>query len=228
MQLYDRPSLDELDGQRRAWEEGALRRAVERFPERYAEFSTLSGLPIEHVYTPGDVADADYAHDLGMPGEYPYTRGVHATMSARTACGPPACLPALARPRKPTQRYKYLLEQGNMGLSVAFDLATLMGYDTDAPEALGEFGHCGVAISSLADMEILFRWHSAGQSEHQHDDQQPRADDLGHVHRRRRKAGRADGKAARHAAKRHPQGVHRPKRVHLPARTVDAAGDRHD
>jgi methylmalonyl-CoA mutase N-terminal domain/subunit len=102
-----------------------------------------------------DVADLDYLDDLGYPGEYPYTRSVHSTLYR----GKPWTMRMFAgfgTAEETNERYKYLLKQGNMGLSVAFDLATLMGYDTDAPEAIGEFGKCGVAVSSLKDMEILF------------------------------------------------------------------------
>ena len=116
---------------------------------------TTSSESIKVLYTPLDVAGLDYMADLGFPGEYPYTRGIHATMHR----GRPWTMRQFAgfgTAEETNARYKYLLEQGNMGLSVAFDLPTLMGYDTDAPEALGEFGHCGVAISSLKDMEILF------------------------------------------------------------------------
>jgi methylmalonyl-CoA mutase N-terminal domain/subunit len=154
MQLYDRPSLDELDDQRRAWEAGALRKAVDRFPERYAEFSTISGLPIDRVYTPGEVADVDYARDLGLPGEYPYTRGVHAT-GHRGRLWTMRMFAGFGTAEETNQRFKYLLAQGQTGLSIAFDMPTLYGYDTDAPEAEGEFGLCGVACASLADMQVL-------------------------------------------------------------------------
>ena len=116
---------------------------------------TTSGEPIRRLYTPLDVADLDYLDDLGHPGEYPFTRGVHSTLYR----GKPWTMRMFAgfgSAEETNARYKYLLGQGNMGLSVAFDLPTLMGYDTDAPQSLGEFGKCGVAISSLRDMEILF------------------------------------------------------------------------
>ena len=92
--------------------------------------------------------------DLGFPGEYPYTRGVHAT-GHRGRLWTMRMFAGFGTAEETNKRFKYLLEQGNMGLSVAFDLATLMGYDTDSPEALGEFGKCGVAVASLKDMEIL-------------------------------------------------------------------------
>jgi methylmalonyl-CoA mutase N-terminal domain/subunit len=153
--MYDKHKLAELSEQRDKWEETTLQQSLTRFPERKRKFMTTSGEAIERLYTPLDVADLDYLSDLGYPGEYPYTRGIHATLYR----GRPWTMRMFAgfgTAEETNQRYKYLLEQGNMGLSVAFDLPTLMGYDTDAPEALGEFGKCGVAISSLKDMEILF------------------------------------------------------------------------
>ena len=153
--MYDKQKLAELAENQDKWEETTLHKTLSRFPERKEQFITTSSEPIKRLYTPLDVADMDYSQDLGMPGEYPYTRGVHATMY-RGRPWTTRMFAGFGTAEETNARYKYLLEQGNMGLSVAFDLATLMGYDTDAPEALGEFGHCGVAISSPADMEILF------------------------------------------------------------------------
>ena len=155
MPLYDPKSIEEIREQKKQWEETTLKKTIERFPERAEEFITASSEPVERLYTPDDVADMDYARDLGMPGEYPYTRGIHATMY-RGRVWTMRMFAGFGTAEETNQRFKYLLEQGQTGLSVAFDLPTLMGYDTDAPEALGEFGKCGVAISSLADMERLF------------------------------------------------------------------------
>jgi methylmalonyl-CoA mutase, N-terminal domain len=152
--MYDKDKLAELQQQQEKWEETTLQRSQVRFPERKERFLTTSSELIRRLYTPLDVADLDYQADLGFPGDYPYTRGVHATMYR----GRPWTMRMFAgfgTAEETNARFKYLLEQGNMGLSIAFDLPTLMGYDTDAPEALGEFGHCGVAVSSLQDMEIL-------------------------------------------------------------------------
>ncbi|MCW5878590.1 MAG: methylmalonyl-CoA mutase family protein [Anaerolineales bacterium] len=126
-----------------------------RLPERKSEFVTTSSEPIERLYTPLDVAGLDYAQDLGNPGEYPFTRGVHPTLH-RSKLWTMRMFAGFGSAEETNQRFKYLLSQGQTGLSVAFDLATLMGYDTDQPEAEGEFGVCGVAVSSLKDMEILF------------------------------------------------------------------------
>ncbi|MFO7632949.1 MAG: methylmalonyl-CoA mutase family protein, partial [Caldilinea sp.] len=154
MQLYDSKSLDEMGNQIGEWKTGALHKALERFPERYPEFSTISGVPIERVYTPSDVADVDYARDLGLPGEYPYTRGVHAT-GHRGRLWTMRMFAGFGTAEETNQRFKYLLEQGQTGLSIAFDMPTLYGYDSDASEAEGEFGLCGVACASLADMQVL-------------------------------------------------------------------------
>ncbi len=153
--MYDKSKLADLAEARDRWEETTLQQTLSRAPERRESFVTTSGEPIRRLYTPLDVADLDYLDDLGNPGDYPYTRGVHSTLYR----GKPWTMRMFAgfgSAEETNTRYKYLLSQGNMGLSVAFDLPTLMGYDTDAPQALGEFGKCGVAISSLADMEILF------------------------------------------------------------------------
>ncbi|CUS02728.2 Methylmalonyl-CoA mutase, N-terminal domain [Candidatus Promineifilum breve] len=153
--MYDQAKLAQLAESHDRWEETTLHQTLARAPERKEHFVTTSGEPIRRLYTPLDVADLDYADDLGHPGEYPFTRGVHSTLYR----GKPWTMRMFAgfgSAEETNARYKYLLSQGNMGLSVAFDLPTLMGYDTDAPQSLGEFGKCGVAISSLRDMEILF------------------------------------------------------------------------
>jgi len=160
--MFDKKALDELGVARDHWEETTLHRTTAKMPERKDEFITTSGKPIERLYTPLDVADMDYMRDLGFPGEYPYTRGVHAT-GHRGKLWTMRMFAGFGTAEETNARYKYLLSQGNMGLSVAFDLPTLMGYDTDAPEAYGEFGKCGVAISSLKDMEILFQGIPLGE-----------------------------------------------------------------
>jgi methylmalonyl-CoA mutase N-terminal domain/subunit len=140
---------------RARWEANTLRPSLDRLPERRATFTTQSGVPIERVYDETDIPDLDPAADLGLPGEYPFTRGIHPT-GYRSKLWTMRMFAGFGTAEETNARYKYLLAQGNNGLSVAFDLPTLMGYDTDAPEALGEFGKCGVAVSSLQDMELLF------------------------------------------------------------------------
>ena len=153
--MFDAKKLDDLRADRDRWEETTLHQSLSRLPERHEQFTTITGRPVARVYTPLDIAEQDYRRDLGLPGEYPYTRGIHAT-GYRARPWTMRMFAGFGTAEETNARYRYLLEQGNMGLSVAFDLATLMGYDTDAPEALGEFGKCGVAISSLRDMGILF------------------------------------------------------------------------
>ncbi len=152
--MYDRKQLDELRQLLEKWEETTLQHNLGRMPESKSEYLTTSSEPIERIYTPLDVADMDYSRDLGLPGEYPFTRGVHPTMH-RSRLWTMRMFAGFGTAEETNQRFKYLLQQGQTGLSIAFDLPTLMGYDTDEPESLGEFGKCGVAVSSLRDMEIL-------------------------------------------------------------------------
>ncbi len=140
--------------ERKHWRETTRARAVAEHPERREMFVTSSGIPIADVYVPGDIAALDEDRDLGRPGEYPFTRGVQPTMyrgrlwTMRQYAG-------FASAEQTNRRFRYLLEQGQTGLSVAFDLPTQMGYDSDAAWAEGEVGRVGVPISSLADMELL-------------------------------------------------------------------------
>jgi methylmalonyl-CoA mutase N-terminal domain/subunit len=152
--MYDRKKLDELKSSLETWEQASLKKTLTSMPERQNQFITTSSEPINRLYTPLDVADTDYASDLGLPGEYPFTRGVHPTLH-RGKLWTMRMFAGFGTAEETNARFKYLLEQGQTGLSIAFDLATLMGYDTDQPEALGEFGKCGVAVSSLKDMELL-------------------------------------------------------------------------
>lgn len=152
--MYDKKMLDEIKQSLSKWEETSLKKALNQLPERADEFITTSSEPINRLYTPLDIADLDYNTALGNPGEYPYTRGVHPTLH-RSKLWTMRMFAGFGTAEETNQRFKYLLDQGQTGLSIAFDLATLMGYDTDQPEALGEFGKCGVAVSSLKDMEIL-------------------------------------------------------------------------
>ncbi len=122
---------------------------------RSDKFATTSGIPIEPVYTPENISSSEYSQNLGMPGEYPFTRGVHSN-GYRGKLWTMRMFSGFGDAEETNARYKYLLEHGETGLSVAFDYPTLVGLDTDHPEAKGEFGKCGVAVSSLADMEILF------------------------------------------------------------------------
>jgi methylmalonyl-CoA mutase N-terminal domain/subunit len=138
--------------------EEALReyaRAADRMPERPLRFMTTSSEPIERLYSPADFHEAGYLGKVGFPGKWPYTRGVHAT-GHRGRLWTMRMFAGFGSAEETNERFKYLLANGTAGLSVAYDMPTLYGYDTDDPKAEGEFGTCGVAVSSLADMEVLF------------------------------------------------------------------------
>ena len=152
--MYDQEKLEQLRQALKEWQRVKLDKALADKPERQEEFITTSSEPVERLYTPLDLPGFDYVDELGFPGEYPYTRGVHPTMH-RGRLWTMRMFAGFGTAEETNQRFKYLLNQGQTGLSIAYDLPTLMGYDTDAPEALGEFGKCGVAVSSLKDMEIL-------------------------------------------------------------------------
>jgi len=152
--MYDPTKIEALKQQQEKWNQ-KVEAKLAKAPERKKEFTTLSEIPLERLYTPANIPDLDYERDLGFPGEYPYTRGVQPTMfrgrfwTMRQYAG-------FASAEESNQRYKYLLDQGQTGLSVAFDLPTQIGYDSDHPLSQGEVGKVGVAIDSLEDMELLF------------------------------------------------------------------------
>ena len=152
--MFDERGLEEIREALEKWEETTLQQAMATKPERRERFITTSSEPVDRLYTPLDISDMDYVSDLGMPGQYPYTRGIHPTMY-RARPWTMRMFAGFGTAEETNERFSYLLDQGQTGLSIAFDLATLMGYDTDAPEAEGEFGKCGVAVSSLQDMELL-------------------------------------------------------------------------
>ena len=152
--LFSEEALAELSRVVHGWEEGPLAKALQRSPERSEGFNT-SSLDVARLYTPLDIADLDYERDLGFPGEYPFTRGVQPTMyrgrlwTMRQYAG-------FGTAEESNQKFRYLLSQGQTGLSVAFDLPSQLGYDSDDPMAIAEVGQVGVAIDSLYDMETLF------------------------------------------------------------------------
>lgn len=153
--LFEKDDIKQIDQAVTDWEEGKVKKALEKFPERQSEFVNSSGFTVKRLYTPADVQNMDYVHDLGVPAVYPFTRGVQDTMY-RGRFWTMRMYAGFATAEESNQRYKFLIEQGSMGLSVAFDLPTQMGYDSDDRIAQGEVGKVGVAIDSLADMEILF------------------------------------------------------------------------
>ena len=150
----DRPVREGEDPARERWRETLRAKALRAAPERKARFETSSGIETRDLYTPADVAGLDEDHDLGRPGEYPFTRGVQPTMY-RSRFWTMRQYAGFATAEETNRRFRYLLEQGQTGLSVAFDLPTQMGYDSDAQQAEGEVGRVGVPISSLADMAVL-------------------------------------------------------------------------
>ncbi|MEE9198265.1 MAG: methylmalonyl-CoA mutase family protein [Dehalococcoidia bacterium] len=147
--MFDPTQLEVIREQQSRWEEEF--RAARK---RDSLFTTVSGIPLEPLYSPLHLSDTDYVRDIGMPGEYPYVRGIHPT-GYRGRLWTMRMFAGYGTAEETNARYRYLLEQGETGLSIAFDMPTLMGYDTDHAMATGEFGKCGVAVSSLADMEAL-------------------------------------------------------------------------
>jgi len=153
--MFDEKTLENIKAEREKWEQGTLKKALSRSPERKEVFTSISNIPVERLYTPLDVNQINYDSDLGYPGNYPFTRGVQPTMyrgrywTMRQYAG-------FGSAKESNERYRYLLQQGQTGLSVAFDLPTQAGYDSDHPLSMGEVGKVGVAIDSIEDMKVLF------------------------------------------------------------------------
>lgn len=147
--------MPDLKSEFKRWQDTTLKRTIERSPERKPAFATESGIPVKALYTPLDLAGLDHQADLGFPGEYPYTRGVYPSMyrgqlwTMRQYAG-------FGSAEETNRRFRYLLDQGSTGLSIAFDLPTQLGLDSDDPRAEGAVGRVGVAVDSLADMEAIF------------------------------------------------------------------------
>src|SRR5213595_467738 len=139
----------------REWQEKTLAPWLQKFPERQSEFTTLSDVPVNRLYTQADLADFDYARDLADPGQFPFTRGIHKTMY-RGRLWTMRQFSGFGTPEDTNRRFKYLLEHGVTGLSTAFDMPALMGYDADHAMSRGEVGREGVAVSTLKDFEVLF------------------------------------------------------------------------
>ncbi len=137
------------------WQTETLGPALRKHPEAKVRFETVSLEEVDRLYTPADLAELDFSRDISFPGEFPYTRGIHPT-GYRGKMWTMRQFAGFSTPEETNSRFRYLLEQGQTGLSVAYDLPTLMGYDADSPLSEGEVGKCGVAVSSLADMEVLF------------------------------------------------------------------------
>ena len=152
--MIDKKELEKIKHEKKNWEENCYNPLVKKRPERKKKFENLSSNEIKNLYTPEDISHLDFIKDIGFPGKFPFLRGVHATMH-RGRLWTMRQFAGFGSAEETNARYKYLLNHGETGLSVAFDYPTLYGYDTDHPLSRGEFGKCGVAISSLKDMEIL-------------------------------------------------------------------------
>ena len=152
--MFGRQKLKEIKQGKENWEKEIVSKSLEKLPEK-GEFSTSSNIPINRIYTPLDIADFDYLRDLGFPGEYPLIRGVYPTMY-RARLWTMRQYAGFGTAEQTNQRFKYLLKQGQKGLSVAFDFPTQVGYDCHHPMARGEVGKAGVSVSTLRDMEIVF------------------------------------------------------------------------
>ena len=154
MKMFNEEIFSEIQKEKEIWEQN-YKKSCERVPERLERFTTVSDMEIKALYTPEDIKDLDYVRDLNFPGSYPFTRGVQPTMY-RGKLWTMRQFAGLGTAEDTNKRFKYLIEHGETGLSTAFDMPTLMGYDSDSPMSRGEVGKCGVAIDTLADMEILF------------------------------------------------------------------------
>ena len=153
--MFSERQLEEIKRRKDIWAKEVRSKSVARIPERKKEFVTSSNIAIRNVYSPFDIKSFDYTRDLGFPGEYPYTRGIYSTMY-RARFWTMRQYAGFGTAEQTNTRFRYLLEQGQTGLSVAFDIPTQTGYDCDHPLAQGEVGKAGVSVSTLQDMETLF------------------------------------------------------------------------
>src|SRR6266699_5944153 len=146
---------DSAEGELERWQRETLEPLLKEHSETKERFENGSLEEVKRLYTPADLANLDFSRDVAFPGEFPYTRGIHPT-GYRGKLWTMRQFAGFSTPEQTNARFKYLLSEGQTGLSVAYDLPTLMGYDADSPLSEGEVGKCGVALSSLADMEVLF------------------------------------------------------------------------
>jgi len=154
-EVFSKSRLHAIATAQRRWKEEVLNRWLSKTSERKTVFENLSGIRLDRFYTPRDIASNNYLEDLGFPGEYPYARGIYPTMY-RGRIWTMRLFSGFGMPEDTNRRLRYLLEHGETGLSIAFDMPTLYGYDADSPRSLGEVGKCGVSVSSLEDMERIF------------------------------------------------------------------------
>ncbi len=155
VKLFNKEAVEEIRKAVRKWEDEIVPLWLQRIPERMEEFTTLSEIPVKRVYTPADIEGFDYSEKLGLPGTYPYTRGIHATMY-RARIWTMRMFSGYGGPEETNKRLKFLIEHGETGLSLAFDYPTLIGLDPDDPMAEGEVGIVGVSVPTIVDMEIIF------------------------------------------------------------------------
>jgi methylmalonyl-CoA mutase N-terminal domain/subunit len=153
--MAEKDTIKQIREKRADWERQTYSKTIKENPERKQKFKNLSDIEIKNLYTPEDIAALEYLKDIGFPGQFPFLRGVHPNLY-RGRLWTMRQFAGFGSAEETNKRYHYLLEHGETGLSVAFDYPTLYGYDTDHPLARGEFGKCGVAISSLQDMQLLF------------------------------------------------------------------------
>ncbi|MGB9728457.1 MAG: acyl-CoA mutase large subunit family protein [Thermoprotei archaeon] len=155
MSLFSNDALNEIKKRLKVWEEETIKNDLVKYPERLPEFKNISGIVLKRFYTPIDIENYDYFEKLGFPGEYPFTRGIHATMY-RGRIWTMRMFSGYGSPEYTNERLKFLLKHGETGLSLAFDFPTLLGLDADDPLSHGEVGVVGVSVSSLKDMEVIF------------------------------------------------------------------------
>jgi len=162
VKLFNKEAVEEIKKAVRKWKDEIVPLWLQRIPERMEEFTTLSEIPVKRVYTPADIEDFDYSEKLGLPGTYPYTRGIHATMY-RARIWTMRMFSGYGGPEETNKRLKFLIEHGETGLSLAFDYPTLIGLDPDDPMAEGEVGIVGVSVPTIVDMEIIFNGIDMGK-----------------------------------------------------------------
>ncbi len=219
--MFTADELDEIRSAKERWEEEQLDPVLERFGERKETFETdTGGQDVQRLYTPADRGEVEYQEELGFPGEEPYTRGVYPT-GYRGRLWTMRQYAGMGTAEETNERFHYLLDEGQTGLSMAFDLPTQMGYDSDDSMATGEVGKAGVAIDSLRDMETVFDGIPLDEVD-QYDHQRARVRPACDVYRRRRPTGCRPRRAPRNHSERYSERVYRPKHLYFPARALDA------
>ena len=152
--MFEKKHLDKIRTEREMWEDSIQKSSRTKNPNPKI-FSTISDRPVQNIYTPLDIANLDYIEQIGLPGEYPFTRGIRPSMY-RERPWTMRMFAGLGSAKDTNKRFHHLVNEGQTGLSTAFDMPTIMGYDSDSPMSKGECGRCGVCIDTLKDMEILF------------------------------------------------------------------------